>query len=336
MSNQQLEPVVHIGTLKDMGTIETKENELVGFSDIDARALWSYLRLEMGKKKADSEIKTFRLGHKGIDALKLAYFNLKDQLKQRELQFIMVGDEVKAVASLDHLLIPPQEVLDIAMNAMPSLQPHPVFPGRLSTELDDQLPGVNLYYSLDPGNILTRRAIRMGYSIHVLLCTNPLSYMGIGHLNRFKIGGFGGEVDKILRVKRKNELGNSIKTSIERSVENLGEFTEMVEQSKKVHVTETQAKILLTAFPTAYGAGKPVVKQIIERYSKEDKTLWGLAQATSYIARYGSFSQNAKSMYDKLATAGAAYVGIMDLPETTDLANKWLLEKKDIDIKEWL
>ena len=339
------EPQVVVGTIIEDGVIRSEEGVNVAFSGVDYRPRWDAIRLHLGRTHADSVIRSHveaimeeepelvkrDANTKAIDELWTAH-----KFRGRKLQYIMVEERVKAIASLDHLLIPPEEVLSIAKSVMPEGRTWAGFENGLIQELKETLPGIRTGFMLDPGNIMTRAAIRMGFSVSILLCTNPLSFIGVGHLNRFGVSGWKGN-DKILRVKAKAELADRIKEALVEGKGSAGNFLEAVEQSKKVHVTEDQAKTLLTAFPLAYSAGASTIKQVVARFQKEERTLWGMAQAASYVAMHGDFKKGAKNLDAGLATAGAAYIGITDVPETTGIAKKWLSEVKGIkDLSKWV
>ena len=337
-------PQVVIGTIQEEGVVRSELGENVPFKAVEYRPRWDALRLHLGRTHADQVIKSHveavmeeepELDKRSANMRAIDELWQVHKFKERQLQYIMVGDVVKAIASLDHLLIPPEEVEQIARSVNPELGRWSGFDGLLS-EIKESLPGIRVGFHLDPGNIMTRRAIRVGYGVSVILCTNPLSFIGVSGLNRFGIGGWKGN-DKILRVKHREELPTRIMQAIDGTTGEARDFLDTVEQSKKVHVTDDQAKTLLTAFPLAYSAGKEVIKQVVSRFQKEERTLWGMAQAASYVAAHGSFGPAAKSLDKGLAVAGAAYVGITDVPKTTEIAKKWLTEVKGIkDIKEWV
>ena len=340
----ELVPQVVVGTIVEDGVIRSEE-ENVAFGGVDYRAQWDAIRLQLGRTHADEVIRAHveavmaespEMPSREANMKAISELWKVHQFKDRKLQYIMVDGQVKAIASTDHLLIPPEEVLEIAKLVMPEGRSWAGFENGLIQELKETLPGIRTGFQLDPGNIMTRRAIRMGFSVSVILCTNPLSFIGVGHLNRFKVGGWSGN-DKILRVKAKAELADRIREALVEGKGGAGNFLETVEQSKKVHVTEDQAKTLLTAFPLAYSAGASTIKQVVARFQKEERTLWGMAQAASYVAMHGDFKKGAKNLDAGLATAGAAYIGITDVPETTGIAKKWLSEVKGIkDLSTWV
>lgn len=346
MENQiVVEPVVVVGTMPAMGVIETQDGEHVSFEEMSWRSKWSFIRLQLGRTAADKKIKSL------IEEYKVAHPNWSSETarrmvleallsriidtSQREIQFILLGDIVKAVATTDHLLIPPQEVLEIAYRIDPGLKTAENFEGV--TKVLEEIPGLELGFQLDPGNILTRRAIRIGYNARVMSCMNPLSYIGVGNLNRFKPGGYFEGLSKILRIKRKVDLEDRIRDALEGTEGNLSALKDMIENSKKVQVTPRQAKILITAFPVAYSAGMNTVKQIYTYFRDTQKeTLWGLAQAASYVARHGDFHKNARDLDKTLGVVGAAYLGITDVDETASLAEEWLKTTKKVDLSEWI
>ena len=287
------------------------------------------------RTKADALIHGYKEIY-GEGAVEMAFDEALENNNQRTMQYIMVDGKVEAVATTKHLLIPAEEVMEIARRVSPSLQPQENYTGLLQ-ELDVELPGVKVSWQIDPGDILTRRAIRMGTALRVISCFNPLTFVGSGGFDRF-FGEYGGRVashEKILRVEHKVDLEERIKEALTGSESSVESLKAEIENAKKVQVGLWDAKVLLTAFPVAFSAGKKTVRQIVKRYKSEDQTLWGLAQAASYVARYGEFRGNAKVMDRKLAVVGAAYFNISDVKGVADNCRKWL-KMKGIKINDWL
>lgn len=327
-----------------MGMIRTQNGETVRFSKMSGRAAWSYVRLQAGSRiRADAAIRDYRerlekeLGRE-VRKAELMPRILEQWVptldNQREIQFIFSDDKVVAVASTKHLLIPAEEVMAIARRVSPGLQPQENFTGLLQEF--EELPGITLSWHLDPGDILTRRAIRMGVGLRVISCFNPLTFVGASGFDRF-FGTYGraNKHEKILRVERKIDLEDRIRDALAGSGSQIEAIKEEIANAKKVNVKFEDAKVLLTAFPISYSAGKKTVKQIVERYRIEDQTLWGLAQAASYVARHGEFRSNAETIDRKLAVVGAAYFNISDVDGVADNCRAWL-KKRDINLEDWL
>lgn len=324
------------GTLQDWNAVEDKEGKEYGFETSQSRAMWAWLRFNMGFKKADELIreqkgaKEARL-QKALDAEAPSLFGKK------ELQFIIVDGDLRTVASTEHLIVPPEKVTEIALSINPDLHKERGFEGLLSPL--EEIPGLKVHFQFDPGDIYTMRAIGVGFGVRVITCTNPLSFLGAGSLNGLMgpagSKDMGGLYEKILRFRNENELEAKIRNAID----GVGPKAELLKEQinyAKVHpVTEGQADTLLTAFPAAYNAGEDTVKQIKARYKKEDKTLWGMAQATSYIAGHREAKRQSEKLDKSLASAGAAMIFVKDVKATNDRCLNWLENVRKLDLNKW-
>lgn len=326
---------VVIGEMSQLGDrIHTDGGNLVPVNGIDDRAAWSWVRLQMNSRiKGDEYVKAQEVGPggKGVAAYERLLHTTENQ---RQLQYIISDDVIKAVASTKHLLLAPEEVIEVAKKVDEALHAEANFSGLVKQIRD--LPGFSINYQLDPGNIFTREAIRMGFNLRVKGCFNPLSFLGGGGFNRF-IGTRNpqGKFERILRVEHKVDLEERIRESILSSGEAVEELGETIENSKKIQLSPDQAKTLSVAFPSAWSFGKGIIDQVIHRYREEDQSLWGLAQAASYVARHGEHSGNAKYADTRLGVVGAAYLNVSDVDTVVDKCKEWL-EKAEIDLADYL
>lgn len=337
-------PQVLVGVMPKMGEISTGAG-ITPFGEMSDRARWSFLRLQMGKTTADDKIslmkeypsikKIPKRERTGVIFNSLCHsYNLLGE-HQREIQYILIGGDVYAVASTKHLLIPPEEVLTVAGKYTQGLQASSNLEGVVQDL--EELPGLKLGFNLFPGDIVTRRAISIGYYCRVISCFNPLTFVGVGHLSRFFSGRINEGFEKVLRIETKKELDDRIRDAIASSVDGLQNLKDAIADSKSTDVAWIDAKILLAAFPSAYSAGEATVKQIWAQYRKEDQTVWGMAMAVSWVARHGEFSKAAKDKFNTgLATAAAAYLAVDDIEKVAEQSQKWLKEVKHIDLSKWL
>jgi hypothetical protein len=325
------------GTLQDWNTVEDKEGNQWPFVTTQNRAMWAWLRFNMGFKEADAAIKENEHGCKASSLQRTLDAEAPSLFGKKELQFIIVGGDLRTVASTEHLIVPPERVTEIALGIKPDLRSEKGFGGLLSPL--EELPGLKVQFQFDPGDIFTMRAIGVGFGVRVITCTNPLSFLGAGSLNGLMgpagSRDMGGLYEKILRFRNEDELEGKI----QRAIEGIGPKAELLKeqiQYAKVHpLTEGQADTLLTAFPAAYNAGQDTVKQIKNRYAKEDKTLWGAAQATSYVAAHREAKRASEKLDRNLASAGAAMIFVKDVQETNDRCLNWLENVRKLDLNDW-
>lgn len=344
------------GTYKPEKSSIVNEDGRTRVSDWDYRAMWSWLRLHIGKGHADWKIKSFKDRvkenkpniHRAEMRKRTGEFMrklMREYNTDRRVQYILdetsYGLVVKAVASTNHLLIPPSQVIDSAKRVLPINPQYDKDYGSLVAELED-VGAFRINFGLDPGNILTRRAIRVGFGLRVTVCTNPLSWLDAGSNEKFfdydPWSRYGDTRTRVLRVDRDTSLDDRILEAYEKSLDGKDVVKQDVDRAKNTKITPDEAKILGSAFPISYGGGKKTVRQILERYptEKASGTLWGLAMAVSYVAKHGDRRKNANSFTKNLAGASAGYLWIEDKDAVIEKAKEWLTETKKIDLKEWL
>lgn len=322
-----------IGTLTGVNQIST-EQETAKVNGIQNRAKCSWLRLQHGRR-VDGIIANHRdfYDEKLGDATSIvmdAMINedLTAKFKQRPLQYIVVGGQVKGIASLKHLLIPPEQVLEAAKGIADAqgleLAQEEGLAGLVST--DREIAGIKIGFHIYPGDILTRRAISVSSYACTIMCTNPLTWSGIGNFGRF---GLDKTHERILRIERITELKPRLESAIKGSRELLGRLTDLIEKSRNTRVKDKEAKTILTAFCSAYGIGLSPIEEAIKRLELEPKTTFGMAQAASWVARHGeTWRKTPKDLEGHarqgMATVGAASLLIDDPKDIYTKALKWL------------
>ena len=347
------EATVYTGVMPQWGSVLDDAGEtLISFENMSYRGLWSYLRLQLGKRKADKLINEVRAPWKesleagDIDqpTYKMGVFDaMKDLLPEitnlRKIQFIMRDTNVYATASTKHLLVPKKLVEESFKRVIPT--------GSFEADLGmataslAQLGGLQeafeVQFQMDPGNILTRKAIRVGFGLRIKSCFNPLTFINGGGLDRFfNKPTYGYTRGRVLRVENKTNLDDRIREAYEASKDAVGQMKNDIQRAKDTTLTKDQSNALGAAFPLAFGCGTPVIKQVFNRYTAEASTLWGLAMAVSYVARHGEMRADAKKLPQNLANAAAGYLWVDDVKGVVERCNKWLENVKKINREDYL
>jgi len=312
---------VVVGELTNPQTIKTAENS-VKIGEWDDRARWSWLRLQRGRR-VDDEIKASLEAEKEWSDI---FKQLMPQ-KQRPVQYIMIDGDVKAVASTKHLLIPPEEVTEAARDicTRQELEQDYALDGLIGRE--GEVAGIQVGWQIDPGNILTRRAISVSSWASTVLCTNPLSWAGIGNFGRF---GLKPEHTRVLRIQDKTELRPRLERAITTARKEVKALEDLIERSKTTKVKPQEARMILAAFAKAYRIGLKSIKEVTRLLEVHPRTTYGMAQAASWEARHGeSFRKTADGEVSTrtrqaMATVGAACLLIEQPEPTYQQAMKWL------------
>jgi len=324
------ETQVLIGTLADLNKVRTEEGirEVQGFQD---RAMWSWLRLH-NTKRVDEEIQKaaedMKVKEKTPVLEELILEHLVDSRHQRQLQYIVVGGEIKAVATTKHLLIPPEEVeavaYDVLKAAQVQIEEDPHLKGLIATT--ETVGGLRFGLHVFPGDILTRRAVSVSAYVGVIICLNPLTWAGIGNFGRF---GLAPEHERILRIQKKAELRARLETAIKGATGEVSALKRMVDYAKTNNVDPREAKIILSAFSKSYGIGDKAIQELLGRLESEDRTTYGMSQAASWTARHGeSFRKTPEGQEtharQSMAVVGAASLLVKEPEVTYEKAMKWL------------
>jgi len=313
-----------IGKLRDPTEVMRKDGSTVILPEWHKRAMWSYLRLVHGRT-IDDKIKA-ELEH-GKDMTEVFIDNY-DGGQQRNVQFIVEGNEVKAVASTKHLLISPTLVYATTVKLLgQSIQEQQGLRGGFV--VFKEIGGLKLGAQIDGGSILTRIAIRVASFLRVELCFNPLSWLGVSGLGRF---GLPTDYERVLRVQKITELEPRLKSALNNSVKKVGDIEQRVEHAKDVSVSSKTALTLAGAMGMAYGLGGKTINQVMEQFKDEDKTQWGLSMAESWVAKWGKHKKTPEGKTDKvpqsLSTISGATLLLDDIKTSEQKCRQWLRDQK--------
>lgn len=342
---------VLVGTLAEPKVIRA-DSQFFEVNDWAKRAMWSYLRLQHGRS-IDTEIKRRRdeiiLEKYHIPAIKANRSILKavmtqifkeiiarDQMqlnKPRKIQFIIdpLENKIIAVASLKHLLIPPEEVYDLVTNIIESqyarLRGYSVRELQGRTYLLKEVAGIKFGLQVYGGSITTREAITLSSWVRVELCLNPLSCLGIGTLGVF-LGSGVGDFERMLRIKVKADLEPRLRQGIEAILGKYEVIEKRLDDTKKVDVKPEDARVIVAAMALNYQLGSKTVEQIFERFEQEPKTQWGMSMASSWVAAHGDFKKTpegqARRVEQKLSTIAGATLLIDDMKTVKEKSLGWL------------
>jgi len=312
---------VVVGELVNPRHIETEQGETIpiGWQN---RAKWSYLRLVYGRKIDDT-----------IKAHKEDRPEFMDQLligvkQERPLQFIMSANEVVAVATQKHLLIPPEQVYATARQIIGEpLSSHEGIYGQ--TYMFGEFAGIKTGVQIDGGDLTTRFAIRVGVFARVEMCFNPLSWLGVSGLSRFRIPS---DYERVLRIKKLNELFPRLEASIYNAKDKLGDLKGKVDRAKHTFMSSPMALTLTGAMGMAYGLGAKTIAQVMDRFKAEHQTQYGLAMAQSWTAQHGKHRRTPEEQTirvpQSLSTISGATLLIDDIKTAEDRCKKWLGNQK--------
>lgn len=315
---------VLVGQLKNPTTIITDQKETLNINSWHGKAIWSYLRLHNGKR-IDALIKERLGGERMADHEMKTILGDLFPKQQRTLQFIMSADnQVIAVATTRHLVTPPEMVYRTAEEILGKKL-------TMSSKLDGgsvlvrKVAGLRYGIQISGGSITTRFAIRVGALIRVELCFNPLSWLGVGNFKRF---GITSAYERVLRIQRTTELRPRLVQAIYNGKHGLKKLRGQIQHAKKVSLSETQARILTFAMCKSYGLGRRTMETVLERFTQEKQTQYGLAMALSWVAEHGELKKTAEDRTSharqSLSTVGAGVLLIDDVPKTTEKSQAWL------------
>jgi len=256
---------------------------------------------------------------------------VRDQSEPKKMQFIFdEAGKVMAVASLKHLLIPPEEVYGMANSilAVNYGKPQPINIHELSglTFEVREISGMKFGLQVYGGTITTRQAITITSWLRVQQCLNALSWLGIGGFGSLGIGGAGFE--RILRIKAKKELEPRLRSGIEQALKKIGNIEKRVHVAEKIKLRQKEAKILMSAMGISYGLGAKTIRQVLERFEKERKNQWGLSMASSWVAAHGKLKKTpehqSRNVEQKLSTIAGATLLIDDIKTAKEKSLDWL------------
>ena len=325
-----------VGTLADSKTIDA-DGGSVQVGSWKGRAIWSFLRLLHGRNidssieaAIDRVVEENKLENKK-GAIEYAFEDLlRMPAEKRELQFILEGGEVVAVASLDHSLISPSQIYSIANKVLASMQiPKMTVEQLLGNSYQlQEAKGLVFGLQIHAGTINTRQAITVASMLKINDCCNPLSWLGSGGFDKFI--GHGNEHERILRIEKSSEIEPRIKAAIEEGAKGLETLKEKIEKAKETPLNKRTAKILTSAFGGSYSLGLKTVQQIMDQYKKEEATQYGLSMASSWVAAHGKFKNTpltmGRSVKQKCGTISGVTLMIKDLNLCREKSLEWLRE----------
>lgn len=349
-SREELSPQVVIGTLNDpsavmakpFGVEDYRKTIALYIGEWDHRAMWSYLRLQYGKAKADALIKTHfdvlqTMNDKPLTKeqkmreMKLLFNDMVAAQKDpRKLQFIFEEDKVVAVASLKHLLIPPREVYglveQIIEQRFPNYQSIGVRELSGMTYEVKHVHGITFGVQIFGGNITTRKAISVSSWMRVQACFNPLSWLGLGNFKSFGIGN--GRFERVLRIKVRSDLKPRLEAALQNSTSQVSSLDQRIIEAKAVPLKKTEAAIIASAFGLSWSVGERVIQQVLKRYAQEAQSLWGLSMALSYVSAHGKFRKvpegSRSDIAQNLSTMAGATMLMRDKNYTKQQCVDWL------------
>lgn len=352
---------VVVGRMLDPKRIETKDVETISkaglvqktsadkttidLSGWDHRARWSYLRLQFGRV-VDAEIsahmdaeleklieKKIKITRELSNAIFDEYFDRKAETitDPREVQWILEKDYVMAVASLQHLLLPPDQVYGMAEQIIkkkyPRLLNFAVDGLQGATYEVKSVAGYRLGLQVFGGDITTRNAITVTSWLRVEMCFNPLSWLGSGAFRAFT-GSRGSGHEKLLRIKVLTDLRPRLEAGIEGILNKQHELENRVAATKKIKVKRSSAEIIMAALGLSYQLGGKTVEQILDQLKQEPKTQWGMSMASSYVAAHGKFKETPEGMdrkvEQKLSTLSGAALMLDDIKDAKEKSLEWL------------
>lgn len=313
----------------------------------EPKAAWQLLRFIYGYKQADAMIMEHgrnleRLKKEGkvpkdlsaaVDLLNKTPETVFAIMK-RPLQFILDDDRVVAVATLKHLLVPPAQVYAHAMKIMKKkgyqLSSIDQLFGITYVINDDQRFAFESGLQIFGGDILTNKAIKVTSYCLIKSCLNPLSWLNVTVMKRFL--GYAGKWERVVRIKVISELEQRLSNAIEKSIQNIQRLHDRMDLAKKRRLTIKQARILASAFGISYTLGAKTISQVIEQFESEDKTLYGLAQAFSWVSAHGELRKTPEGKEQlanqKLSTlAGATILAAENKADVLDAAKNWLMQR---------
>lgn len=343
---------VIIGKLSDLQTVQNVDKGTIHVvKDWDYRAAWSWLRLHH-TRKIDARIK--ELQNIAADAL---YRSLRNEIppmtptvkallkarhqalmgfleteiqripveKQRKLQFIRIGDNLVAVASLKHLLIPEQEIYAATQKLIEPLKlEEPEYSLFGKVVWLKEIAGSKLGLQVFGGDIRTRHAIKIVSIINVISCLNPVSWLNVNSLN--SITGNISYKKRVLRIKAKEELEPRLCMGLKAARADLKNVEREIEQSKDVEVTDRGMRLVVSAMCLSYHLGVDTIKQVFAQYESEEKTIWGVSMALSYVAAHGTFRKGSDKTPQSLSTIAGATLMISHTKEMEQRSLNWLQE----------
>lgn len=318
---------VVIGKLQSTNTITVENWNVDQFvHKWDVRAQWAYVRFVRGQTQGDGEI--MRDGLAEVFSRVLADAGSSTE---RTLQFILDDAlTVKAVATTNHLLTPPSEVYALATKIAREM-----FGGMADATFAPDLIGMSLTLKeignfrlgvqIFGGNILTRNAIIVASMMRVLSCFNPISWLRISEAAMFT-GLHEYAFEKVLRVKTRIELEPRLREALKIAQQRESQIEQALMKSKNLSISESEARIVLSAFGLSFSLGARTVNQMQDRFLLEDQTMFGVSMAASYIANHGTLRKmrGTEMARQSLSTIAGAAILVGNVQDTVNKSVEWL------------
>lgn len=325
------------------------------------KALWSWGRLQDGRKRFDKRVIDNYNGLLQGEGLTQETAPKSDQIRlrrqassvsfaevygaldeQRGFQAIIKASrngtpQLFSVASFKHIMLDPKRVMEIGDKVFSSLGISE-YDRHSGVVQADQLLGVygehnglNLGISFSAGNIYTQYAISISQMIELQVCTNPLVWLR-GMLSSYIKGSRIQWRTRILRlttIKDEKVLERRLIQTVKDVQSGEKGLLTVIRASKTKLITSKMGETILKAFCGSYGIGEGIQGQVMNEYNESSsKSLYDLAQATSHIAWSSTgFRQDAKRARSTLTGIAAVLTTIQDPKGTYELCKQRLEAK---------
>jgi hypothetical protein len=320
---------VVLGKLQQTNTLDVEGESSPQFLSLwDARAKWAYIRFKLKERQADGEIM-----RDGLDVVFTRVLADAGSSTERTLQYIL--DEslnVKAVATPRHLLTLPSEIYAIAnklvieMFGAVTVGSYPDVWGMSFTthEIGNFRLGLQVY----SGNIITRNAIHIASMMRVLSCFNPISWLRISEAARFT-GLHRTVFERVLRIQTKSEIEPRMREAFKLAKARGTQIEQALMHSKTVSISEREARIVLSALGLSFSLGAATVNQVHDRFLLEDKTMYGVSMAASYVANHGTLRvvRGTAAARQSLSTIAGAAILMENVQDVVDKSVEWLKQR---------
>jgi len=320
------------GKLLDPNTIEFQGNT-IEVKEWRSKAAWQYLRFVHGYKRANEMIKALRdhLNASGVLVNEpISIIALEEYFKQNEtpLQFIIANGKIVSVATLKHILFPPDQVYAAARRIAERLNiaPHQNRAVMGAIYVVEERLGMRQGIQIYAGDLITDHAIRVSSFSEVIGCLNPLSWLGSSFFDRFNVHHFG--FDRIVRIRVKSELEKRLEMAIKRQLEQIPDVEKYILRAKKFKLSPEDARAFALAFGSSFKLGRKVIQAVMERFEQEHQSFYGLAQAFSWVAKHGELRKTPEGMTSRarqnLSTIAASLLILRNPKAAKKVVLKWL------------
>jgi len=288
------------------------------------KSKWALLRANY-TYKINAERKSYP--KMNIDQFFMMKFKGMDDVRC-DLQHIIQGDRIHAVATTKHSLTKPQHIYGMLSKVLKKqnleFEERSYLQGRVVFLRKLQFAEVGI--QVDGGDILTDRAIRIEGFARITSCFNPISFCGLHDL----FAQHKPVKQRILRFEKKEKITQRFNKVLEDVKPELEKVVERLEKSQKQSVNLTQAEALLVGIGKPYGLGFKTIKKALTRFEFEEKqTIYGLAQAVSWQAENEEIFKKKDKVRQSLASTAGAIILIHNVKEVHKRAKKWVDESAE-------